>query len=160
MDISNLSKLSGTLDITGCLKIETFKALGTALSLVNFTEGSLLKTIYLPKTIETLILLQPTELKGLITTKPTFDTQPEGLYIENLTDKITNGVDATTSCRINKMKLTDTKLGIDSYKILRYLYLVKNSKKSGLITDTNTTDNLRFDIYGVDWTPFRKVEID
>ena len=160
MDISNLSKLSGTLDITGCLKIETFKALGTALSLVNFTEGSLLKTIYLPKTIETLILLQPTGLKGLITTKPTFDTQPEGLYVENLTDKITNGVDATTSCRINKMKLTDTKLGIDSYKILRYLYLVKNSKKSGLITDANTTDNLRFDIYGVDWTPFRKVEID
>ena len=74
------------------------------------------------------MLLQPTQLKGLITSKPTLDNQPEGLYIENLTDKIADGVNSSTSCRINKMKLTDTKLGIDSYKILRYLYLVKNEK--------------------------------
>lgn len=160
MDLSNLSQLSGNLKLTGCEKLETLMATGTTLSSVSFTEGNMLKSLYLPKTVVNLTLKQPLELRGLLKTAPTLDNTPTGLYVENLTDKLDVDITNSTSCRIDTLVLETTKMGIDSYRLLKYLYEVKEKKLDGTITDADTTSNLSCDLTNVEWSPYQQLEID
>ena len=159
MDLSNLTKLAGSLQLTGAEKINTFMATGTQLSSVEFTEGNLLKTLYLPETITSFVLKQPLELRGIVETAPTIDNTPTGLYIKNLTDKYTTTPNANTTCNIETFVLDRSKMGIDSYRLLDYLYKVKEAKHNGIITDGNTTSILKCDFTDVEWSPYKLVEI-
>lgn len=160
MNLSNLSKLAGTLDLEGCEKLKTFMGTGTALSSVTFTNGNMLTSLYLPETVNSLVLKQPLELEGLISTAPALDYTPTGMYVKNLTDKLDTTPDVSTSCRINTFVVEKGKLGIDTYRILNYLYQVKEAKYNGTITDENTTAELSCDLTEVGWNPYTQVEAD
>lgn len=160
MNLTNLSKAAGTLELTGAEKLETFMAMNTQLDQIKFTEGNLLKTLYLPETITNFSLSQPLLLKGLLTTPPSQDNTPEGLYIANWTDKLSTPITASTTSRIETFVLNKTKMGIDSYRLLDYIYRVKEAKFAGVITDDHTSDTLACDFSDVEWSPYVQVEQD
>lgn len=151
MDVSNLAKLDGELEIPGCTKLETFKALGSSLEKVEFTEGNVLKTVFMPKTITDFRLLQPLALTNILEKKPVYnedEVYEEGLYIENFTDKLDSEITDDSNCNINVFKITQSKLGIDSYRMLKYLYNYKEK----------TQGELKFDLTEVEWSPYTQVE--
>ena len=159
MNLSNLKKLAGSLNLEGCEKLKTFMGTGTSLSSVSFANGNMLTSLYLPATVTSLILRQPLELKTLLKTAPTLDNTPTGLYIENLTNKLDSEINSSTSCRINTYVIeSGKKLGIDSYRMLDYLYRVKEAKFAGTITDEDTTSALSCDLTNVEWSPYEQVE--
>ena len=59
LDLSNLAKLTKGLDVSGCIKLETLKALGTNLPNITLPKGNVIKTLYLPNTIKTIQLIEP-----------------------------------------------------------------------------------------------------
>ena len=93
IDLSNLTGLTSTLDVTGCLKLKTLRALGTNYTMLSVPAGNVLHTMYIPKTVTTLILLQSQALVDVIRDKNNCITatapnnEPvSGLYFEGITD--------------------------------------------------------------------------
>jgi hypothetical protein len=95
IDLSNLTNLTQTLDVTGCLKLKTLRALGTNYTMLSVPAGNVLHTMYLPKTVTTLILLQSQALTDVIRNKADCitatapnNTPVQGLYYEGITDRM------------------------------------------------------------------------
>lgn len=94
LDISNLSGLSRDIDISGCLKIKTVKALGTQIPALTLPDGNVIESLYLPKTITTLVLNKAQKLSQIIRQRNRaiayyMNGEPDvGLYIENITDRM------------------------------------------------------------------------
>lgn len=160
MNLTNLSKAAGELQLVGAEKLETFMAMNTQFNQVTFAEGNLLKTVYLPETITNFSLSQPLLLKGVLTEPPSLGNTPEGLYIANWTDKLSTPITASTTSNIEKFVLNKTQLGIDSYRLLDYIYRVKEAKFAGVITDEGTSDELTCDLSDVEWSPYLPVAPD
>lgn len=95
IDLSNLTNLTQTLDVTGCLKLKEIRALGTNYTMLSVPAGNVIHTAYLPKTVTTLILLQSQALNTVIRNKADCitatapnNTPVRGLYLENITDRM------------------------------------------------------------------------
>lgn len=156
LDITNLSELNQELDIGGCIKLATLKALGTNLPKIVLPEGNVLKSVYLPKTLSEIRLVSPLELEGVLTSAPQGEDEPEGLYIEGLTDKLSSSIDSTTTQNIGLVQLDDTKLGLGSYRIIDYLYRVKNAAQQSVVS--GSTKFLRISATNVEWSPYIMIE--
>lgn len=170
LDLSNLSGLNKGLDISGCVKLETFKGLGTNIPTVAFPKGNILKAIYLPKTINTIELIEPQALTSLITNRNSIALgniedenyiPTQGLYIEGLTDILDNEITSTTITPISTFSIENSLLKYDTYKMLKKLYDIKrvmqqnwNNEYASLYSKT-----LRISVKNVDWTPYKKVEV-
>lgn len=170
IDVSNLSELNNNLILTDCDKLEILKCLGTNLSDVSLPRGSVLSRVYLPKTLESLVLIKPLVLTNIITAKDHASGylaannqgyEDDGLYVENLTDKLDSPITGATVCKIQKYQIVDTRLGYATYRMLKYLYDVKLARAANTITsDTNATRFLRIDVEGAEWTPYKQLESD
>lgn len=156
LDISRLSKLTNPLDLGGCYKLNTLKALGTKISSVTLPKGNVLHTIYLPDTITSLEIFTPSVLKNILTERPN-NTDPKGLYIENLTNKLEEQITDKTVNNISTFQIQDDTLGINSYKLLNYLYKVRDRMVQN---NSNVTEGLRIKLTNVDWSPYKLVNID
>ena len=94
--LSNISSLSSPQDLSGSTKLKELRALGTQLGGVELAEGVPIEQLFLPKTITYFNLTEPTNLHGLLSTKPVKDEKgqfPKGLYIEGITDKTSFSAD-------------------------------------------------------------------
>lgn len=174
IDLSNLNEISEPINLDGCLKLEVFKALGTKLDGVNFANGNILKRVYLPNTLSSFVLLQPLVLDKLITDKADAreakaegETRPagfnEGLYIQDLTDKLDNPNDTSIICRINKLHLSNDKMAFESYKIFDFLYKVKKNiiaNSDVIYSDAGTMENklLTIRLENVSWSEYEAVD--
>ncbi len=165
VDLSNLSELAGTIDLSGCLKLEVFKALGTKIPNVTFANGNILKRIYLPNTINNLTLLQSLSLESLITDKNKAKDNVDGnigLYVQDLTDKLDTPDDKTIKCLIDKLYVSNDKMKFESYKIFNFLYQLKDNIISGDVTyDDSATMNdklLAIRLENVDWSEYVAVD--
>lgn len=156
LDITNLSALDQELDIGGCIKLETLKALGTNLPKIVLPEGNLLSAVYLPNTLQELRLVKPLELKNVLTEAPMGEAEPKGLYIQGLTDKMRDPVNSSLTQKINLIQLDDTKLGLGSFYILNHLYLLKKLAQDNVATGTSKF--LRLSATNVEWSPYIMVE--
>ena len=103
IDLSNLGGLSGGLDLSGCLKLNTLKARGTNYSGITVPEGNVIETLYLPASTQSFVQIQAQKLNKVIRNanlasdyeqKKVGSTQAVGLFIEKLTDRMNVSRDA------------------------------------------------------------------
>lgn len=194
IDFSNLSALEGSYDVSGCLKLKYFKALGTKLASVPFAQGNLLEKVYLPATITTLSMVAPLSLRNVITdVKRVGWSQDEngtwvhandnGLYIENLTDKLNNTITPGDGSytTINYYQMDETKMGYDTYLMLNYLYRLKLAvqrtqvdiaalEAAGTVLTpeqeqlkswaNRTAGLLRIQVTNAEWTPYERIDAE
>ena len=157
--LSNLSGLTGTLDFSGSEKLRTFRALGTGLASVTLADGVQIETLYLPQTVTTLILKEPTELTQLLTTRPVADSEgkyPKGLYIEGLTTQIDDYTNAKTF--IDTINIVGGNMGYNSYIITEQAMKIKKAMQANAALESNYSKRLAINLENVDWTPYRLVE--
>ena len=192
IDFSNLSEFAGTYNVSGCLKLKSFKALNTKLTEVVFPQGNLLEKIYFPATIEHLELQAPLSLNGIITDLNRVSwvqddgtwvhNNDNGLYIENLTNKLNSQVSEANGSytKIKYYQMDNTNMGYDTYKMLKYLYDLKQivreaqvriykAEQNGatLSSEEMATKNwaqktnaeLRIQVLNAAWTPYEVVEL-
>lgn len=65
VNLTNLMTLDGTLDFSGSEKLKEFRALNTIINSVVLADGVQIETLYLPNTITTIKLTEPTSLTGI-----------------------------------------------------------------------------------------------
>ena len=175
VDVSNLRLISGSVDISGCIKLQTFKALGTQLAQVSLPAGAVYKTIYLPSATTSLILRQPLELSRVLHTKEpaTYAARMrndgeeiEGLYIEDVTDKITLSdagvyglIAAGAEPKMQTLVVDKTKLGYEDYMIFKFI-MGELASRYDAGTLSSSSRNLVMAAQNINWTPYRKLETD
>ena len=68
VNLTNLTNLDGTLDFSGSEKLKEFRALNTIINSLVLADGVQIETLYLPETITTIKLTEPTSLTGITNT--------------------------------------------------------------------------------------------
>lgn len=113
LDMSNLSGLTQDIDVSGCLKIQTIKALGTKVPNITVPNGNVIESLYLPATTNTFVHIKSQRLANVIREKNraiSYYTNPPdvGLYIENITDRmdISKDTDLITKYTANSSEAT------------------------------------------------------
>ena len=113
LDISNLGGLTQDIDVSGCLKIKTIKALGTKCPTITVPNGNVIESLYLPATTNTFVHIKSQRLSNVIREKNraiSYYTNPPdvGLYIENITDRmnISRDTDLITKYVANSSEAT------------------------------------------------------
>ena len=185
LDLSNLSAMTGGLDVSGCLKLQTARLLGSSLNSITLPEGNVVETLYLPAATEDFVIIQGQKLRKIIrsraeciTSLATNNTPATGLYIENITDKMDINsdpdlvnqymginvpiggivVDNLVRNNIKKYYLQGGVLGLNSYEILDYL--VKTKIKMNLNPTAADKLTLFIRLLNVDWTPYMLLDDD
>ena len=179
LDYSNLTSLTGRYDVSGCIKLKTLKLLGTNFTGILLPAGNVLEKAYLPATIASINLVSPLSLTNIIENRDLVSwvetevdgkttwvhNNVDGLYIENLTDKLNDEIDLSTAyTKIQEYQIDDSKMGYDTYRMLEYLYRIKCAAQTGELTTTDSTKQtspmLRLQAKGVQWSPYVKCDVD
>lgn len=143
-NFSNININVGTpyLDLSSSEKLENFRATGSNFTNISFADGVALNTLYLPTSLTSLRLTQANLLTNLLTeidrpNKSEGKTEVnKGLYIQGLFESATSN--------ISTLELIGGGLGIDSHKLLRQYYAVRNA-------GSNTSNVTMTDVV---WTPY------
>lgn len=152
--LTGLGSINGLVNAEYCPKLKEFRALGTSISSVSLNEGSVIKTLHLPSTINKLELLNTINLTHMIKTLPARgeknyqDYQNElsqsGLYLEGLfTPSITSS--------LNTLSLKNDQLGYQSYEI--FSQIMKHYQ------DDDRTQ-VKISLININWDPYVIVEKD
>lgn len=155
VNLSNITINNGspTLDLTSCEKLKNLRATGSNYQNFSFAEGVALDTLYLPKSITRIQLIEANLLDKLLTTytTPTRNASTgkleatRGLYIEGLFE------DNTTL--INTIHLVGGSLGYDSYKLLKKWFDIKDAiDRTGQDIGTNYLTLTK-----VKWSPYTQL---
>lgn len=148
----NITKTGGTdLDLSASEKLENFRAVRTSgLNSVKFAEGVALNTLYLPKSVKSLKLVQANALTTLIeeSNPPapinnddrTVTPPREGLYIDGLFGN-------TFETEMITYNFEGGSLDYGTYKILKRIYdIIANNPSSSKVFNITMKD--------VNWTPY------
>lgn len=171
LDLSQLEKLNEPLDLGGCAKLEILKLMGTCIPYTILPKGNMLKKVYFPDTTTQLNLINPLVMDKVITDrnalKVAADQQPEGLYIDNLTNVMNSSIGPTNYTIINTLEIEKDRFGLDSYRMLKYLYNVKKVKIDNTYVSqypneahTKTIPELGIRLTEVNWTPYSVVDTE
>ena len=164
----NFTKLAywvNELDFSNSTKLKIFRALGSGVPGVKFADGVQLDTCYLPKCIKNLRFIEANSLTNLLEIKPNYNYEneswPQGLYVEGLTnyldeDKIAEASNDDLVTNITSFYMVGGKLGVQSYKLLKALTLIK--QKIHLSTDPNVSKDLSIHMTDVQWSPYQRIE--
>lgn len=160
VDLTNLSKLTADPDVSGCPKLEILKALGTNFGTLSLPSGSMLKRVYLPATIAELRFVKPLALRRIITNpaNAAYQNNTDGLYIEGLTNMLDTEITSSTKSAVTVYQMDDTLMGYDTYRMLKYLYDLKNKVQTGVISENNASKDLRISVQNAYWSPYTVVE--
>ena len=155
VNLSNITINNGspTLDLTSCEKLKNLRATGSNYQNFSFAEGVALDTLYLPKSITRIQLIEANLLTNLLSTYTTpqrnvstgkLEAQ-KGLYVEGLFE------DNVTA--INTIHLVGGGLGYDSYKLLNKWYSIKDAiDRTGADIGTNYLTLTK-----VKWSPYTQL---
>lgn len=158
--LSNLGKLTKTIDVSGSEKLKIFRALGTGISGVNLADGVQIETLYLPETSGSLALTEAVTLTDVLTTAPVADENgifPKGVYIKGVTDVGTITADTATS--ITTMNIVGGKLGYGSFNILNTVKNIKLQMQNKVDLDAKYNRNFYINMENVKWSPYSLVEV-
>lgn len=144
----HINEQTPTLDLVSCEKLQNFRATGSNLTQVKFADGVALNTLYLPSSITSLKLKEARQLKNLLKTYPTHNSDGSlnvtpGLYIEDLF--------SSSSTNLSTLSIDGGNLGIGSFELLNRYYSLWTRQPINPI-HINLTD--------VQWSPFKLVELD
>lgn len=115
INVSNCYNLAGSLDAGGCYGLEIFKARGSRVSGVTFSNGGRLKEVALPETIVNLTLRNQTEIQSL-----TLDSYEnlETLFLENVPTLPVENI-ILSSPKLNRVRLSNLEWTASSEQNLR-----------------------------------------
>lgn len=154
-DITNIDKISSKIELLSSIKLETFKALGSKITGALFADGVNLQYLYLPNTINSLELINASNLTRVIYDPSNLKEQSEdgeqvdakGLYIDNVVKTDDNGKQTTN---INTINIKGGNLKLYSYDLLE--------KIVNAIKDMSTSDkSLAINMENVHWTPYTQL---
>ena len=160
MVMTGMTKFDKTIDMQGSGKLQEFRALNTKLPSVYFASGAPLHTVHLPSTINSLELIENTDLTNIIRSRPIVCTlengtavyaDPDdykGLYLEGITDYTSSNANA--GCVLSDLVIEGGSLGTDSYSLLMNLINLKRN--------ATANNSLRLSLKDVVWTPYTLVE--
>lgn len=150
INLTGLFNLDETLNITGSPKLQEFRALNTVIPDVYLADGAPLHTLHLPKTVQTIKLIQNNELTKMLDERPKVwenKDNPEaykGLYIEGITDAtLTSGTPKATVLMVD-----GGGLGYEAYRLLDKF----------VTAHTNGDQKVRIGMINQHWTPYVQVE--
>lgn len=135
INISNCYNLSTTIDASRCPCLETFKAKGTKITGVNFSNGGRLKIVRLPETITSLILRNQTQIEELsIDSYSNIST----LWIENSPNVSIEDIVAQSS-KLDRIRLYNVEWETENETTLKSFYdkviLCKGLDATGLTSE-------------------------
>lgn len=159
-DLTNLRVLNGTLPIDTAEKLETFKALGTNLSAVEFAPGVALRRLYLPESTSKLELIEAAYLNKIVYNKSDILDEngkqtKEGLYIADVVH--THPVANIDVARLNQIKIVGDAFGSQSYELLNKITNAKIATQNYNGTIEGYDGNLAIDMEKVKWTPYTQL---
>lgn len=158
--LSNLGKLTKTIDVSGSEKLKTLRALGTGIAGVNLAEGVQIKTLHLPNTVSTIELIEAVDLNTVLKTAPEKNEEgnyPAGLYVQGVTD--VSSIDNKSVTSVNTINVIGGKLEYGSYDILKTLTEIKLKMQVNASLDAKYNKNLYINMENVDWSPYKLVEV-
>ena len=169
LDLSQLSQMGDSLDVGGCAKLQVIKLMGTMIPYTVLPKGNVLKQVYFPASTEQLNLINPLVLDTVITDPAQLANDVEGLYIDNLTnvmyDRLNPDIGITDSCYtiIKTLEIEKDLFGLDSYRMLKYLYTVKKAVINNTYAATSTimkdtVKDLSIKLTEVNWSPYIQVD--
>ena len=158
-DITNIENINTNINLSDSVKLETFKAIGSKITGASFADGVNLQYLYLPDTINSLELINASNLTRIIydpnDLKEWSEEQNEwvdtkGLYIDNVIQTNVNGKQETS---INTINIKGGNLKLYSYELLE--------KIVDAIQDMNTLEDdsntLAINMENVHWTPYTQL---
>lgn len=155
--LTNVTSLSGPMNVTGAEKLKEFRALGTQITGVTFADGGQMEIIHLPKSIAHLTFTEPVSLRGLITSKDNFkddnDQFNKGLYVEGVTT--TNNL--ADSTEIAKLQIVGGNMGYSSYQLMKNLVDIKTTMQANSDID-ELKKMIQISLEDVLWSPYKLVE--
>lgn len=155
-DITNINKITNSINLTDSVKLESFKAIGSKITGATFADGVNLKVLQLPETTNTLQLNKASNLTKIIYNenqlKETLDdgtvVDAEGIYIHNvITDK-----QGSKSTGISTVNIVGGNLKLYSYDFLDRL----TEAVLDMIT-VNKTGSLSINMEEVHWSPYTQL---
>lgn len=163
--LTNVTSLSGAIDVTGAEKLREFRALGTTLTGVSFADGGQIEILHLPDTVVHLTFIEPVKLKGLINNTNAFKDSDGnfvgGIYVPGITT--TDSLAKKT--KIEKLQITGGNMGYSSYQLMKNLVDIKTTMQTD---DTLTNDEgkplsaadkrIAIALENVLWSPYKLVE--
>lgn len=118
INISNCYNLATNIDASKCYCLEIFKAFGTKITGVNFSDGGRLRVVRLPETISSLILKNQTQIEELsIKSYENIST----LWIENSPNIPLEEI-ASSSNKLDRVRLVNVDWTTESEETLRAFY--------------------------------------
>ena len=160
LDLSNLAKLTASMDISGCAKLETLKLMGTMIPYMTLPSGNMLKKVYFPASTTKLNLINPLVLNKVLTNISQVNNDEDGLYIDNLTNVMGKDITDQSYTIISELEIEKDLFGLDSYRMLKHLFTVKREYMKGTYSDkeapinTKTIKNLGIRLTDVNWSPY------
>lgn len=166
VNFSRLDKYGVAVNLFKSEKLENFRALESGITELQVPEGVQLKVCYLPKTIDEINFTEAKQLTKIIKSYPyKHETTgwPEGLYIEGLTNKLSEINDPDTpssdfATNIGVFYLDGGFLGTDAYKILKGLVDIKLRMSTDWMSDNSLNKKLSINALNMNWSPFKKLE--
>lgn len=135
INLSNCINLSGTIDASKCPCLETFKAFGTKIEGVTFSNGGRLTTVNLSETLTNLTLRNQSQLKNLnLASYENIST----LFIENTPNVPVEDL-VLGSPKLDRVRLDGVEWTTDSEATLKTFYDKVMSCK-GMDANTQTID--------------------
>ena len=166
--LTGLSGVHENQDVSGCIKLKEYRALGTQIPMTAFAEGSPLETLHLPITTNSLKLTNIKNLTKVLTEKPVIITAEEndgvityteadynsykGLYIEGLTDYDPEASEDRKNKTFNLLELKDVNLGYDSWIILNNMLKLWDEDGVG------AKRKLKLHLENIYWSPYKIIE--
>ena len=154
-DITNIDKISSKIELLSSIKLETFKALGSKITGASFADGVNLQYLYLPNTINSLELINASNLTRIIYNPDDLKEQSEqgevdakGLYIDN----VVKTVDGKQTTNINTINIKGGNLKLYSYDLLEKIV---NAINDMVISDNSKS--LAINMENVHWTPYTQL---
>ena len=165
--LTGLTELNASQDIIKCTKLREYRILNTKIPMTIFAEGSPLETIHLPKTTNSLKLVNTKSLNNIITSYPViiqaveedgqinYIEQPynsyKGLYIEGITDLDLNHLELGNK-NFTILDLKDVNLGYGSWTILNNMLTLWETD------DSLAKRKLQINLENIYWSPYKLVE--
>ena len=158
-DITNIKNINTNINLSDSVKLETFKALGSKITGASFADGVNLQHLYLPNTINSLELINASNLTKIIynpddlkewSEEQNEQVDAKGLYIDNVIQIDDNNKQKTN---INTINIKGGNLKLYSYELLE--------KIVNAIQDMNTPEDdsntLAINMENVHWTPYTQL---
>lgn len=155
-NITNISEIDEeiiSIDLTGSVKLEEFRALGTSLTEVDFADGVNIQKLYLPESMTRISLKNAMALNKIVYTEDEIYEEVDGVRKQNQPVMyIAKVIKDNGTTDINTIHIISGSLKQYSYELLK-----KITEARQKVINTNNDATLKITMEEVQWTPFTQL---